>query len=134
MAKSRVASEEISIREFAKRMEIGYSTARRAVQRGRISSKGKGRNLKLKWPAARSEFLKNREVPKVREKDEEKVGLDRFGRQVNGRPFEEKCNAFNRRFFLFYSLLKCGNVTGRKIQLGLQLSKRVGLIPAIERE
>lgn len=58
-------SESISINEFSKRMGIAYSTARRCVLRGRVSSTGTGREIRISWPAARDEFYKKRDESKI---------------------------------------------------------------------
>lgn len=58
-------------------MDIGYSVARRAVLRGRISSTGKGRSLRLSWPQAKFQFEDHRDESKSRDgKQDKKNGAE----------------------------------------------------------
>ncbi len=68
--------EEISIREFARRIEVSFTTAWKAVKRGRISSSGEGRQTKIPWPLAKREFELKRDNSKIREKDFRRLGVN----------------------------------------------------------
>ncbi len=73
MSKKR---EMISIREFARRKEISYAVAYRAVKRGRVTSEKVGKGIKIPWPLADREFDAKRDNSKIRKKDAKRLGVD----------------------------------------------------------
>ena len=73
----------ISLREFARKMDLNPATVYRAVRRGRIPYEKQGREYSIPWPAAKDAWDKKRDTSKIRRQDEEKAGIDRFGRAVN---------------------------------------------------
>ena len=66
-------TELISVREFARRMNVSASAISKAIKRGRITATGEGRSKKIKWPEAQYYFNANRDMSKVRKKDIEKI-------------------------------------------------------------
>ncbi|MCB0270990.1 MAG: hypothetical protein KDH95_22715, partial [Calditrichaeota bacterium] len=62
-------TELISVREFARRMNVSASAISKAIKRGRITATGEGRSKKIKWPEAQYYFNANRDMSKVRKKD-----------------------------------------------------------------
>lgn len=72
-SKKKEKRELITQTEFARRMDISETVARRAIKRGRIPIEGEGRNKKVIWPDARAAFNEKRDLSKVRKKDVAKV-------------------------------------------------------------
>ena len=78
--------ELISIREFGRRLQVSYAVAQRAVKRGRISMEGEGRDAKVVWPKAKTEFEARRDLTKVRKGNAGKhdININNPGHSANG--------------------------------------------------